>query len=129
MRVNNKQIATAVPLNASYNSPYQPLKYIYMYSIAANISGTPNGVIKLQASNDPETNDTQTNSATNLPPSVIPTNWIDIVNSPFTVNTLNGSVMWNVDFVGYNYVRVVYTDASGGTSTATMNLVYNGKGD
>lgn len=96
------------------------LKSIVLYSIAAIITGTPNGTLKLQASNDPETNDTQ-------PSTNVPTNWADIANSSFTVTTA-GETMWNIQDVGYNYVRVVYTDASGGTSTATMSIVYNGKG-
>lgn len=94
--------------------------------MAAIISGTPNGTLKLQASNDPETNDTQYNS-TNLPPAQGPVNWVDILDSTFTVSAA-GEVMWNVDAVGYNYVRVVFTDASGGSSTATMNIIFNGKG-
>jgi len=98
-----------------------------MYTIAAIITGTPSGTLKIQASNDPETNDTQTNS-TGLPPAVGPVNWVDIADSSFAVAT-SGETMWNVRYIGYNYVRVVYTDASGGTSTATMNIIYNGKGD
>lgn len=127
MRVTNKQISTAIPLNANSNSPYSPLKSIVLYSIAFNVTGTPGGAVKLQASNDPETNDTQYNASTNLPPSVGPTNWADIANSSFTLSA-SGTTMWNVEDVGYNYVRVVYTDTSGGTSTATANIVFNGKG-
>jgi hypothetical protein len=127
MRVFNQQVATAVPLNANYNSPYIPLKSIYMYAMAAIITGTPTGTIQIQASNDPETNDTQYNVAGNRPPSTAPTNWVTIANSPFSV-TSAGESMWNVQAVGYNYVRVQYIDSSGGTSTATMNIVFNGKG-
>lgn len=126
MRTFTKQISTAVVLNANRNSPYTTLKNIYTYAMAAIITGTPNGSIKLQASNDPETNDTQTNT-TGLPPAVGPTNWADIDGSNFTVTTAQ-EVMWNVNAVGYNYVRVVYTDASGGTSTATMTIIVNCKG-
>lgn len=126
MKTNNKQISTGIRLNVNYNSPYSPLKSIYTYAMAAIISGTPNGTLKLQASNDPETNDTQYNS-TNLPPAQGPVNWVDILDSTFTVSAA-GEVMWNVDAVGYNYVRVVFTDASGGSSTATMNIIFNGKG-
>jgi hypothetical protein len=133
MRTFNRQIATAVPLNASYNSPYVQLKQIYTYTMAAIITGTPNGSIQIQASNDQERNDTQVNvsydpgqSPTN-PPAIAPTNWVTIANSTFTVSSA-GETMWNVNFVGYNYVRVQYTDASGGTSTATMNIIFNGKG-
>jgi len=126
MRTFNKTLATAVPLNANYNSPYIQLKNIYTYSMAAIITGTPTGTLQIQASNDPETNDTQYNS-TGLPPSVAPTNWVTIANSTFSVASA-GETMWNVNAVGYNYVRVQYIDASGGSSTATMTIIFNGKG-
>ena len=127
MRTFNKQVATAVPLNANYNSPYVQLKQIYTYCMSAVITGTPTGTIQIQASNDPETNDTQYNTTANQPPAVGPVNWVTIANSPFTVTT-SGEQMWNVNFVGYNYVRVQYIDSSGGTSTATMTILFNGKG-
>ena len=121
MRVFNQQITTDQILNANYTSPYVPLKSIVLYTMAANITGTPTGTVKLQASNDPETNDTQPLS--NSPP----THWVDITNSTFTVSS-SGETMWNVRDIGYNYVRVVYTDSSSGSSTATMTIVFNGKG-
>lgn len=127
MRVFNKQISTNVALNANSNSPYVPLKNIYMYSIMFIITGTPTGTVKLQASSDPETNDTQVNTTTNTQPSVLPTHWVDIDDSQFTVTTA-GTSMWNVREVGYNFVRVVYTDASGGASTATATIIANCKG-
>ena len=127
MRTINKTIATNVPLNANYNSPYQQLKSIYTYTMSAIITGTPTGTIQIQASNDPETNDTQYNTTVNLPPTQFPTNWVTITGSPFTVTTA-GEEMWNVNFVGYNYVRVQYIDGSGGASTATMTIIFNGKG-
>lgn len=127
MRTINKTIAVNVPLNANYNSPYQPLRSIYTYTMCAIIAGTPTGTVQIQASNDPETNDTQINTTANLPPAVGPTNWVTIANSPFPV-TSSGESMWNVNFVGYNYVRVQYLDSSGGTSTATMTIIFNGKG-
>lgn len=128
MRTINKVLATNVPLNANYNSPYQPLRNIFMYTMQAVITGTPTGTISLQASNDPETNDTQINIPSQLSPSVGPQNWVTITNSSFAVAT-PGIEMWNVDYTGYNYVRVQYTDASGGTSTATVTITFNGKGE
>lgn len=127
MRTFNKQITTAQILNANYSSPYVPLKNIILYTMAANITGTPTGSLKLQASNDPETNDTQYNVTAGAPPSVSPTNWVDITDSTFAVSA-SGETMWNVRDIGYNYVRVIYTDSSSGASTATMNIVFNGKG-
>ena len=123
MRTFNKQIATAVPINAAYNSPATPLKNIIMFSVAANVTGTPNGTISLQASNDPETNDSMPGGI----PQPQPTNWTTIANSSFILNS-SGETMWNVRDVAYNYVRVSYTDSSGGSSTATMNIVVNAKG-
>lgn len=126
MRTVNRTVSSNILLNTNYNSPYQQLKNIYTYSIAAIITGTPTGTIALQASNDPETNDTQNNS-TNLPPTVAPTNWVTITGSTFTL-TAAGETLFNVDAVGYNYVRVTYTDTSGGTSTARLAIIFNGKG-
>lgn len=119
MRTFTKQIATNVLLNVNVNGPYVPLKNIFMYSMAAIFTGTPTGTVKLQASNDPETNDSV--------PLPAPTNWVDIADSSFPI-TAAGETMWNVSEVGYNYVRVVYTDSSGGASTATMTTIFNGKG-
>lgn len=123
MRSYNKQIQTNQALNVSSNSPASPLKYIFMYTIAANITGVPAGTIRLQASNDPETNDTPPGGV----PFPQPTNWADITGSTFVVAGPQ-TVMWNVRYIGYNYVRVVYTDTSGGTSTATMSVIINAKG-
>jgi len=122
MRTFNKQITTNASIAAGYTSPYVPLKGIYMYSIMAIITGAPTGSIKLQASNDPETNDTQINS-TGLPPAVGPTNWADVTDSTFAISSA-GNTMWNVRETGYNYVRVVYT----GTGAAFITIIANGKG-
>lgn len=122
MRSTNKVLVAAQALNVSSNSVAQQLKNIYTYSMAAIFTGTPTGTVKLQASNDPETN-ALPDGTFQQPPS----NWIDIANSTFTI-TASGETLWNVDAVGYNYVRVVFTDTSGGSSTATMKLVFNGKG-
>jgi hypothetical protein len=123
MRVFNKQIATAVPMDTDSFSPAVPLRFILYYCIAAIVTGTPTGTIYLQASNDPETNDTMPDGT----PAPQPVNWVTITNSPFVLSS-SGETMWNVRDIGYNYVRVGYTDASGGTSTATMTIIVNCKG-
>lgn len=133
MRTFNQKITVSQACSVSFNSPPVPLKNIYTYSVAMIVTGTPTGTVKLQASNDPETNDTQTSSSTTLgqtpgsPPAVAPSNWADITNSSFSLTT-GGETMWNVNAVGYNFVRVVYTDGSGGTSAATASIIFNGKG-
>lgn len=123
MRVFNEKIATNVVLSANRFTPAVPLKSIVLYCIAAVITGTPAGTIKLQACNDPETNDTSP-----IPnPQANPTNWVDIANSSFAVSSA-GETMWNVRDIGYNYVRVAYVDGSSGASTAVVNITFNGKG-
>lgn len=133
MRTYNQQTQTNVLLNTNINGPAMPLKNTVMFSVAANITGTPTGSVKLQASNDPETNDTQTPSATIpgnaplSPPAVGPTHWADIASTSTNVTT-SGTTLWNIVDVGYNYVRVVYTDTSSGASTARLAVVINSKG-
>lgn len=125
MRTNNHTISPLVSniLNANRLSAAIPLKNIFMYSIAANITGTPTGTVKLQVSNDPETNDTMP-SANPMP---TPSNWVDLANSSIAV-TAAGETLWSVNYCTYNWVRVSYTDSSSGASTATMSIVANLKG-
>lgn len=118
MRTFNNQIA-GILLNANYNSPAVPLKNIFMFNIAAIVSNIPTGTIKLQVSNDPETNDTI--------PLIAPPNWVDLLGSSFSLSS-SGKTMWNVHEVAYNYVRVTYIDTSSGLSNATMSITFNGKG-
>lgn len=100
-------------LNANLNSIALQQQFMMGYSIQIAFTGTPTGVFKLQSSCDP------------LSPAGIntgvytPTNWTDVADSSFTV-VAAGNVQWNVMWVNYNFVRVVYTDASGGASTAVI---------
>jgi hypothetical protein len=123
MRTFNKQLVSAQALNASFNSAAIPLKNIIMYAMAFIVTGTPTGTVVIQASNDPETNDVMPEGV----PSPTVTNWVTIANSSFTLSAA-GETMWNVTDVGYNYVRVSYTDSSSGSSTAHAKIVFNGKG-
>lgn len=119
MRTFNKQIATDADITSGYTSAAVPLKNIVMYNIAAIISGSPTGTIKLQASNDPETIDNMPDGT----PRPVPINWVDILNSPFTISSA-GESMWNVQGIAYNYVRVVYI----GSGSATIDIIVNSKG-
>lgn len=121
MRTFNDQIVTNSIMNATITSPAVPLKNIFMYSIAAIVSGTPNGSFSLQASNDPETNDTV------RPIQPAPINWVTVAGSTFALTTA-GETLINVTDVAYNYVRAIYIDSSGGTATSTLAVIFNGKG-
>lgn len=119
MRISNFPIVTNQILNADFNSQPQQLAQIYGYCIQAVITGTPTGTVKLQASNDPFLDI--------FPGNEPPVHWTDIAGSTFTVSAA-GSEMWNVIGAFYNWVRIAYTDTSGGASTATMTATVNIKG-
>lgn len=122
MQVYNKQIESNVVMNTTITSAAMQLKNMYGYSIQVVFTGTPTGTFKLQASSDP---------LYSGPPGANPaepTNWTDVTNSPYAV-TAAGNYMWNVFDTMYNYVRLVYSDTSGGTSTAVLtSAIFNGKG-
>ena len=118
-------IPAGTVMNATINSVPQQLLDSYIYSIQVVFTGTPTGSFKLQASADPAAQ-----SVAYLGKNSLPTNWTDepTASSTKTVSAA-GSVMWNISWPGYNWVRVVYTDTSGGTSTAVVTVAsFNAKG-
>jgi hypothetical protein len=120
-------IPPSTVMNATINSMAMQLLNAFGYSIQIEFTGTPTGSFKLQCSDDPVPKQSQTFQANGV---VVytPVNWTDVLNSTFTV-TAAGNVCWNVQNPMYNYVRVVYTDTSGGTSTAIVtSAVFNSKG-
>lgn len=113
-------------MNATINSAPLQLWNVVIYSIQIFFTGTPGGNFKLQASNDPAAQAISTGNFTSV--ITVPTNWSDVVSSTFTVSAA-GNVMWTVADPGYNWVRVVYTDTSSGSSTAIItSSTANGKG-
>lgn len=119
MKTYNIPLVTSVPMNTTINSPAMQLRNMFGYNIQAWFTATPTGTLKLQASSDPE--------EFGPPNNFIPTNWTDVANSSVSISA-SGNFMWNVFDVSYNWARMVYTDASGGTSTALLTAVFNGKG-
>jgi hypothetical protein len=120
MHVYNKKIVTNAVMNTTVISDPYNVQQLYGVAIQVSYTGTPTGTFKLQASADPAT-------AYASPSSDTPLVWSDIINSPYSV-TAAGDYMWNVFEIMYNYIRVVYTDTSGGTSTAVLNARINTKG-
>jgi hypothetical protein len=103
-------------MNTTLNSSAISLKGIYGYAVQVVWTGTPNGSLKLQASSDAAGDQASPLNLTNTV-----TNWSDVANSS-TAITAAGNYMWNVSEVMYNWVRVVYTDSSGGSSTAVITV-------
>jgi hypothetical protein len=130
MKIYNVQniIPANTVMNATLMSVALQLEMMYGYAIQIFFTGTPTGSFKLQSSCDPVTKQNLTVGANGII-SYSATNWTDIANSTFTVAAA-GNVEWNYGLLdGGNYVRVVYTDTSGGTSAAVIaSATFNGKG-
>lgn len=136
MKIYNKPNTDSSPLfapntilNATLNSAPMQLQNMYGFAIQlvyTGTIGTGGGTFKLQGSAD-SVYATPNNSLS----AQTPTNWSDIANSSTAIlaGGGGGNVMYNVFDAMYNFVRVVYTDASGGTSTAILTVAtMNGKG-
>lgn len=118
-------IPAGTVLNTTVNSVAVPLQNLMGYAIQVSFTGTPNGAFKLQSSCDNPANVTATGG---LASQFLPTHWTDVAGSSFTVSAA-GNVEWNYTFDMSSWVRVVYTDASGGASTAVIaSATFNGKG-
>lgn len=113
MKTNDLLIINAAVMNANLASTPVPLLDIYGFAIQAVYTGTPTGTLKLQCSCDPFKNNGIT------PPA--PTNWTDVTDSSTSISSA-GSYVWNVTGAFYNFVRVVYTDGSSGSSTAVLTI-------
>lgn len=101
-------------MNTTLTSQAMPIYSQIGFAIQVVFTGTPTGSFKLQASNDSY----QTAGYAYANP---PVNWSDISNSSQAV-TAAGNVFWNFQWSFWNYVRVVYTDTSGATSTAIITV-------
>lgn len=123
MKVYNISLASAQAANADFNSDAMQCYQMFGYSIQAEYGALINGTFKLQGSCDPVPQGSTSTPLTGA----APINWTDITNSSQAVSAA-GSTIWNVTDVMYNWVRLVFTDGSGGTSTATFSARFNGKG-
>ena len=112
------RIDTAIDMSADYAGPAMGMDNMDGYSVCAVWSGaSPAGTFKLQACNNPFTNNV---NQTPDPAAV----WVDIPGSDFTV-TGDGDYFWNVSDVYYRAYRLVYTRVSG-SATATAYLFAKG---
>ena len=112
-----------IPLGTVLNSnqlsiPMQLLNSIG-YSVQIVVTGTPTGTFSLLGSAD---------QATEITPSKAPVNFSTITNSSYAILAA-GNYLWNIPEPFYNWVKLAYTDTSGGTSTAILTVAtFNYKG-
>lgn len=120
MKTNQIPLFTNETMDGDLASNAIALPDVYGFAIQAVYDDTPIGTFKLQGSNDP--------FKYVVPNTVqVPTNWTDITDSSFTVSSA-GSYMWNMNGSFFTFVRLVYTDASSGTSTAKLSATITIKG-
>ena len=112
MKFVNEKITSGQSLGANYSTQAILLDQIFGFSFQAILTGFPDGVIKLQGSND----DVRDGS------DVI--NWTDIGNSS-SIITAASDVLWNVENCFYKWVRVTWEFSSG---SGSLNVTYCGKG-
>lgn len=116
MKVNNLPI-TLPPLNSSFVTAPYPLYQQIGYSVAIFFTGTPTGSFSLEVSSDPC-------DVTAQPP----THWTVLADSTIAVSAA-GDILYNVNEVMYNWVRIRYTDGSAGASSAVVSsCIINSKG-
>jgi hypothetical protein len=118
MRVANIDLidGTPVALNANRNLEKIMVSNIFYASIQLVVSATVNGTFKLQVSNDSADNQLYGQSGSTR---LTPTNWDDYPNSSISVSAA-GLVTYNIADIGFTWMRVVFTDASGGTSSGSI---------
>jgi hypothetical protein len=114
MRIDNFALTLdGTDMTSNINSNPIWLGHVVNYCIQIVFTGsTPNGSFKLQASNDlgAKENDVKNASITN---------WTDISGSTINISAA-GDVMYNLENVGYRWVRVVWTDTSSTAGTITV---------
>lgn len=114
MRVSNDVIIDAGDMSGDLTSSVISLDQVYGYSVQAVFTGSPNGTLKLQCSDDP-------GSAERAPLGSGVTNWTDITGATFSI-TGAGDATFNVNLAFYKWARLVYTRTSGsGSLTARCN--------
>lgn len=110
MRPNNCQVIPATIANAAINSSVVWADDIVRASFQAIVAGTVNGAIQVQVSNE---------QAVGLPANQYqPANWTNLGTT--VALTSAGSYFVPLFESCYEYIRVVYSDSSGGTATGSV---------
>lgn len=115
MKYLSVQSIAATSITPTFNGPTIDASQLLAISVQAVLTGTsPNGSIKIQASND-------VCNAGNLPSgSFTPTNWTDISGATVAYTT-TGTVLIPKLELCYRWIRIVNTFVSG-TGTAAVNV-------
>lgn len=115
MRTKNDQLnLSSSDVSSSITSDAIWLGHIVNMSVQVVLTGSPNATLRLEASNDEGATENNLANATI-------TNWTEIPTTSQTVNAA-GSVLINLQDVGYRWFRLVWTGGGTGTISARYNL-------
>jgi hypothetical protein len=107
MRYVADKVVDAASLAASVTSQVIDIRHQYGFAIFAVWTGTPTGVLKMQASPDGINN------------------WADVSGITASPAGAAGSYFVNKEWQFYPYIRFLYTRSSG---TGSLDIWYTGKG-
>lgn len=121
MRIQNEDLTLdGTDMQSNIVSDPVWLAHIVNYSVQVVYTGTPNGTLKLQGSNDLGAKD-------GLQSTVSITNWSDISGASESV-TAAGDVIFNIENAGYRWFRLVWTESSSGSPSTITSARFNVKG-
>lgn len=124
--IPSKLIKLPIVLNQNFSLGWVPI-YFLGYFIQVVWTGTPNGQLYLEASGDLYANGSNITPPDGIPfytpPGLVnPVNAGTIAGTQYAISSLGGTNSWNVGNARYNFVRLSYTDSSGGASTASLTV-------
>jgi len=119
MRIKNDELVlSGTDMTAGITSNAIYLGHIINFAVQAVYTGSPDGTISLEASNDKGADDTRT-------PNPTITNWTSITSQAVSAA---GSIMFNVQDCGYRWVRLRWVDSASGSPSTMTNARINVKG-
>jgi hypothetical protein len=119
MRIANTSLIASGNMTTALVSSAVELDHIYGLAVQAVYTGTPSGILKLQASCDVP--------AAYATAGTVPTNWTDITGASVSISAA-GTALINLDGQHYNWVRLVFTPTLPGSNAGTLNARLNLKG-
>lgn len=120
MRIQNEDLVlSGTDMTSDITSDPVWLGHIMVLSVQTVYTGTPNGTLKLQGSND-------LGSISGSKPITGITNWTDLGVSDSV--SAAGSTMFNVADTGYRWFRLVWEDSSSGNPSTITSARFNVKG-
>lgn len=123
MRIGNDDLTISTNLGVNQVSEPIWLGHICNYSIQLVFTGTPDGIFKLQLSNDAG----NPSAPNELDRDFKIVNWSDIGGSSQIISAA-GDLAYQVENAGYRWVRLVWEASSAGTSPLLTSAKFNVKG-